>query len=115
MHSVVLGCYFMLAQQNTPLHLSRTTMVSSARLALTPWLSTCPTSHISLPLCHACRFPLVLDSTPPRSAPSSPSASASEAAHDDVDKRDTSADDSLKDRTDAVNHGHDAGADGLED
>jgi len=57
----------------------------------------------------------VLDGTPPRPVPPSPSTSASEAAHNDVDKRDTSTDDSLEDRTDAVNDSHDAGTDGLED
>lgn len=62
-----------------------------------------------------CMFPSVLDSTPPHPAPPSPSTSASEAAHDDVDKRDTSADDSLEDRADTINDGHDAGTDGLED
>lgn len=57
----------------------------------------------------------MLDGTPPRPVPPSPSTSASEAAHNDVDKRDTSTDDSLEDRTDAVNDSHDAGTDGLED
>lgn len=57
----------------------------------------------------------MLDSAPPRPVPPSSSASTSEAAYDDVDKRDTSADDSLEDRANTVNDGHDASTNGLED
>ena len=90
-------------------------MVSSARLALSP-VQNNPSYSTHEPS-HPPRYDplLVLDSASSHSSPASPSASAGEAAHDDVDQRDAAADDSLEDGADAVNDGHDASTDGAED
>ena len=48
-------------------------------------------------------------------ATSSPSATASEARDDDVKDGDDSSDDGLQDRSNTVDNGHEASANGLED
>ncbi len=105
----------MLAQHNTPLHpvQNNNGIVRPPRI-IPLAINNVPPPTLTSPYA-TCRFPSVLDGTPPRPVPPSPSTSASEAAHNDVDKRNTSTDDSLEDRTDAVNDSHDAGTDGLED
>ncbi len=115
MHSVDLVWYCVLAQHYTSFHPFKNSNGIIRPPRIIPVISTMSRLPVNLPVSRHLKFPSVLDSTSPGPVPPPSSTSASEAAHDNVDERDATADDSLKDGTDAVNDSHDAGTDGAED